>query len=65
MSQSSGLDGFIVESTKHLENTYCLPSQSTPNNSRGKYVYELILRGQHHADTKTRQRHHRKEKITG
>ena len=36
------------------------PSQTTPKSWRGKNISKLILWGQHHRDTETRQRHHRK-----
>ena len=37
-------------------------NQTIPNYWRGRIVFEFILRGQHHCDTKTRQRYHTKKR---
>ena len=51
-----------VNSIKHLRaNTY--PSQTFPKYSRGRNTPQLILRGHHHPDTKTRQRCHKERKL--
>ena len=42
-------------------NTY--PTQTLPENCRGRYTSKLILWGHHHPNTKTWQRRHRKRKL--
>ena len=51
-----------VNSTKHLQRVNTYPSQAIPKKCRGKNALELILQGQHHPDTKTRQRYYTKKK---
>ena len=40
------------------------PSQTLPKNCRGRNIPKLILRGQHHTDTKTRQTYYKKRKFS-
>ena len=51
-----------ANSIKHLEKSYCL-SKTLSKNCTGRNTSKLILWGHHHADTKTRQRQHKKRKI--
>ena len=39
------------------------PSQTIPKNLRGKNVYEFILQGKHHPDTRTRKKHQKTRKL--
>ena len=39
------------------------PSETIPENCRGRDTPQLILCGHHHPDTKTRQRFHKKRKL--
>ena len=41
------------------------PSQTIPKNLRGKNVYEFIVQGKHHPDTRTRKKTPENKKITG
>ena len=52
-----------VNSIKHLEEANTCTSQNLPKNCRGRNTPKLILQGQHHPDTKSRQRYHMKRKL--
>ena len=53
--------GEFYQTFREDASTY--PSQNLPQYNRGRNTSKLILQGQHHPDTKARQRCHKKRKL--
>ena len=61
-NKSPGPDGFTEVYQTFREELMPL-TKTLSKNCRGRNTYKLILQGQHHPDTKTRQRQHEKRKL--
>ena len=63
-NKSSGSDGFIGKFYQTFRRVTTQSSQAISKTCKGRNASKLILQGQHHLDSKSRQRYHKKE-ITG
>ena len=48
----------VIKNLPTNESPEIYPTQSLPENGRGKKTHKLILQGYHHSDNKTRQKCH-------